>query len=100
MICTKFTPDQRNNLLGFADIEVAGIIIIKEVAIHRHNTAWANPPARPVVRDGQLIRDERGKIVHEPVVAFPNKDARDLWSTKVIEAVRAHPVGGRLFAGE
>lgn len=85
-----FKPMARNTLRGFADVRVGKSLLIKEVPVHVSNgKAWASLPSKPVLKDGRVATDERGKARYVPILEWADKDARDAFSEAVVEAVRA-----------
>jgi hypothetical protein len=97
VVCKKFSPLQRNTMLGFAEITIVDLgMTLRDIVVHSKNGAsWASPPARPQVRDGTLMKDDSGKIVYAPIIEFGSREARDQFSNSVIEAVRATDEGRR-----
>jgi hypothetical protein len=94
--CVAFKPLCHGALRGFASIafylgDAPGPkFVLHSVAIHAHKNgaAWASPPAQAVIRDGQLVRDDRGKVQYGgPLLEFASKDERRRWSDSVIRAV-------------
>jgi hypothetical protein len=87
--CTFFRPWPKNTLRGFASIKIAEIgMTIHDVAVHQKgSTRWAQPPARPQVHDGVLVKDDEGKILYAKTIDF---DDRSAFSTAVIKAVLEH----------
>jgi hypothetical protein len=100
LFCRKFQPMHRNTLAGFAEVEIKEIgLVIRDVALHsKAGSRWAQPPAKPQLRDGALVTDDRGKIAYIPVVEFDSREARDRFSSAVIAAVLARYPSA--FAGE
>ena len=91
IICTSFKPLCKNTLRGFATIQIPDLrMTMHEVAIHaQHGKAWAQPPARPWVKDGQLVRAQDGKIQYSPLFEFTSGAVRSAFSDAVIRAVMA-----------
>ena len=86
-------PLARNTLLGFARVQFTSGLIISEIAVHRSGTrVWAAPPSRPWIEEGDLVKDDRGKIRYQPLISFANHGVQASWSRQVIAAVReVHP---------
>jgi hypothetical protein len=61
----------RNTLRGFASIKIEEMrLVVKEVAVSR----WAQLPARPWVKDGQVVTDEAtGKLKYQPTLEFDSR---------------------------
>ena len=90
----EFRPHQKNSLLGFAKIELpSGLIITDVVILTGERGPWASPPSKPQLdRDGNVLRDQNGKIRYSPIIEFTDRETRTRWSNAVIEALRAaHP---------
>lgn len=95
MTCTKFLACERGTLKGFAEISFGELgISIRDVAIHvRGATSWAQPPAKPWLRDGSLAKDASGKVLYVPIFDFANRETRNRFSAAVIAAVAATAAG-------
>jgi hypothetical protein len=90
---TDWRPLRRNSLLGFASIRV-GALVIKDVTLHSSNgRRWAGLPAKPrMSQGGEIMKDERGKVLYTPVLEWSNRETADRFSNAVIAAVeREHP---------
>jgi hypothetical protein len=90
--CKNFRPFAKNTLVGFAEVYVKDLaLVIKDVSLHRKNTArWAALPAKPLLKDGLLMKDSEGKGQYMPFAEFTSREARDAFSAAVITAVLAH----------
>jgi hypothetical protein len=101
VICRKFLPLERNTLRGFAEISIPDWdLTIRDVAIHLKNASmWAQPPSRPQIRDGAVVKDQAGKIQYTAVFDFASREARNRFSAGVIEAVLASEEGRRALGG-
>ena len=97
IVCKKFSPLERNTLRGFAEINIVDIgMVIKDVALHTKNgSSWAQPPAKPQIRDGVAVKDDAGKVQYVPIIEFGSREARDKFSTTVVAAVLATDDGKR-----
>lgn len=87
-------PLPRNSLRGFAKVRLGKSMIINDVAVHcSHGRRWAQLPAKPLVlSDGQVKRDQNGKMTYVPLVEWTDREASDRFSEAVISAVeREHP---------
>jgi hypothetical protein len=82
-------------LFGFADIIVPEMRLrIREATVHQsHGKRWIGLPAKPqITRDGTVRRDERGKTAYTPVLEFIDRETRDRFSERAIEAlIAAYP---------
>ena len=102
LLCKWFKPFDRNTLKGFCEIHIHDLdMSIKDVAIHvKSGSTWAQPPAKPQLRDGVAVKDDAGKIQYTPIIEFASREARDKFSAAVIEAVRAIPEGRRALGAD
>ena len=88
-----FKPMRSNTLVGFCTVLIPEMHLkIVDCTVHEKNDSrWCGLPAKPIVgRDGQVKRDERGKIAYVPILEFPDRETRDAFSTRVIEALLTH----------
>ena len=93
-VVEEFTPMPRNTLRGFVTVRTPSGLVFHDVAIHHKNESfWASPAGKPMIgREGTQLKDANGKPRWTPVVSFATKEARDRFSTGVIDALRAsHP---------
>ena len=82
-------PLARQTLLGFARVQFTSGLTISEIAVHRSGSrVWAAPPSRPWIEEGDLVKDDRGKIKYQPLISFANHGVQASWSRQVIAAVR------------
>jgi hypothetical protein len=89
LVCKAFRPFEKNTLRGFAEIFVEGMqLTIKDVALHTKNNArWAALPAKPMLKDGAVLKDADGKVQYVPVLEFSSRDVSNAFSVAAIEAV-------------
>jgi hypothetical protein len=89
IICTDLRPLCKNTLRGFATIQIAELrMTMSEIAIHaKGDRAWAQPPARPWIKNGQVVRDDNGRIQYSPIIEFDTGAVRTAFSDAVIRAV-------------
>jgi hypothetical protein len=61
--CVGFKPVCRGSLRGFASIAFDNLkMVVHGISIHVANGAsWASPPAQPLIREGQAVKDDRGR---------------------------------------
>jgi hypothetical protein len=99
VICRKFLPLERNTLRGFAEISIPDWnLTIRDVAIHSKNAStWAQPPSKPQIRDGVVVKDQAGKIQYTAIFDFSSREARNRFSDAVVAAVLASEEGKRAF---
>lgn len=85
---------RKNTLRGFAKVRVGRALILHDVGVHcSEGKRWASPASKPQVdKDGNAMRDDKGKIKYVPIVEWLDRDARDAFFEGVIAAVEAaHP---------
>ena len=85
-----FKPLRSNTLFGFADIVIPELHLrIRELAVHEsHGRRRVGLPAKPqVARDGQVCRDERGRIAYSAVMQFVDRATADAFSARAIAAL-------------
>jgi hypothetical protein len=88
--CVDWRPLRKGSLLGFAKVRVVEMdMTFIDVAVHvSHGKLWAAPPARPWVKDGQVVTDDSHKVQYSAIVEFGRKETRDAFSAAVVDAVR------------
>jgi hypothetical protein len=90
-----FQPQRSGTLRGFATIRFAEFYAaaIAGISIHvQGDRAWASPPGRAWIENGQLVRDGNGKPKYSTVFSFDSYAERVRWSNAVIQLMRAeHP---------
>jgi hypothetical protein len=98
-VCKWFNPFDRDTLKGFCEINIVDWnMSIKDIAIHaKGGSTWAQPPAKPQVKDGIVVKDDAGKIQYVPIIEFGSREARDQFSNLVIAAVRSTDDGRRVL---
>jgi hypothetical protein len=86
--CNSFRPMHRNTLRGFAAIRIEELRLnIRDVAVHQKgNSRWAQLPAKPQVSDGELIKNDYGKVQYVHIMDF-DPEVREAFSNAVIRAV-------------
>ena len=89
-----FRSVPKNSLVGFAKVEFPSRMVINDITILTGERGpWASPPSKPQLdRDGNVLRDQNGKIRYSPIIEFADRETRTRWSNAVIDALRAaHP---------
>ena len=89
-----FTLCLSNTLRGFARVAMPSGLTINDVALHEQNgKRWASSPSKPMLgRDGNVLRDQSGKIRYIPIIEFRDNVTRDKWSAAVVRAAEMeHP---------
>ena len=85
-----FKPRRSNTLFGIIDIVVLEMHLrIKDATVHEsHGRRWVGLPAKPMItREGQALRDERGKIAYSAVLQFTDRATADAFSARTIAAL-------------
>lgn len=85
-----FRPLRSNTLVGFCSVAIPELHLkIYDLAVHQKNQSrWVGLPARPqITRDGQVRRDEHGKVAYAVVLEFTDKPTRDAFSARVITSL-------------
>jgi hypothetical protein len=94
-VLVDFRPHQSGSRVGFATVRYPDFFgaAINGITIHIQGAAaWASPPGRAWVEDGELVRDPGGKIRYSQVFDFRTHGQRRRWSDAVIALMRAaHP---------
>ena len=87
--CRGFYPLHRGTLRGFAEIRINELrLTIRDVVVHEKNgKRWAQLPAKPQVRDGELVHHEHGKIQYFHLMNFDSRAVSDAFSAAVIAAL-------------
>ena len=87
--CRGFHPLCRNTLRGFCEIHIAELrLTIRDIAIHEKSRArWAQLPAKPQMRDGELVHDSNGKVQYFHLMSFDTRAVSDAFSAAVIRAL-------------
>jgi hypothetical protein len=90
---SDWKPRQSGTLRGFCTAHLPSGMILHEVGIHTRNGSWwAAPASKPMLKDGDALRDDAGKIRYAAVVSFETTQIRNRLSRGVIDALRqAHP---------
>jgi hypothetical protein len=80
---------RRGSLVGFADVELPafGLRFCGCSVFEKNGRRWATLPGRPQVKDGQLIRDDAGKLVYEPSAIWLDTRLGEAFSGRVCELV-------------
>src|SRR5262249_49884427 len=91
IIVLDWRPCNRNTLRGFAKIKIpAWGLILDGVAVHeKEGRDWAQLPARPQInKDGDVIREDDGKIRYAKIMEFDDKRKSWDFSDEVVAAVK------------
>ncbi len=82
-------PLAKGSLRGFAKVRLGRSLVINDIPVLQSNgKAWASMPGKPLVdRDGQPMRDNKGKQRFSPILEWADRDASDRFSLAVVEAI-------------
>jgi hypothetical protein len=89
-----FKSVRRNGLRGFAEVRLPNGLIINDVVVGMANgRQWALLPSKPMVdRDGNLLREESGKIRYSAILEWGSRELQQEFSKRIVALVRAqHP---------
>jgi hypothetical protein len=85
-----FKPLRSNTLFGFVTVQIPALHLrIVDLTVHQKNeTRWVGMPGKPQLdREGNVRRDDRGKILYTSILEFTDRATRDAFSARVIEAL-------------
>jgi hypothetical protein len=87
----SFKRIAKGNLLGLADVELAGILLIHQCPILRAgDRIFVALPQRPKTgRDDKLVRDHAGKVVYESLYEWTDRAASDAFTESVLRSLIA-----------
>lgn len=89
VVLLGWRPLTKGNLRGFAKVRLGRALVINDIPVlNSSGKAWASMPGKPLVdRDGQPMRDSRGKARFSPVLEWSDRDSSDRFSAAVVEAI-------------
>jgi hypothetical protein len=92
LVCKSFRSFEKNTLRGFAEIFIEGMqLTIKDIALHqKNNSRWAALPAKPMIKDGAVLKDGDGKAQYIPMLEFSSREVSNAFSAAVVAAVLKH----------
>jgi hypothetical protein len=93
--CDGFKSFRKNTIYGFCEITISEIgLRIKDLTIHEKNgSRWAALPAKPMLKDGVIVKDADGKGQYVNILEFSSREVRDAFSRSVVNAVLEHTPG-------
>jgi hypothetical protein len=89
--CLEFKPVNNGKLAGFAKVRLADLrMSISNIPIWRNGDEYsASPPAVPMFKDGQPIKDSQGKTKYQVIVSFDSTEVQQAFAERVVAAVKA-----------
>jgi hypothetical protein len=86
----KRMPNSAGTFLGFATVTY-GSLLIRDCPVNRTaGRVWVGLPGKVQVgKDGQALRDERGKMKYVAFLEWPDRATSDKWSESVIADIIA-----------
>lgn len=89
VVLLGWRPLAKGSLRGFAKVRLGRALVIHDIPVlHSSGRAWVSMPAKPLVdRDGQPMRDSKGKQRYSPLLEWAERDASDRFSAAVVEAI-------------
>lgn len=71
-----------------AELPMVGLVISDVAVFSKDGRFWAQLPAEPQRgRDGEIIKDERGKTKYRSALRWRDRDLQDRFSRELIEAI-------------
>ena len=100
IVISDWKQRRSGTLRGFFTASLASGLVLHELSAHtREGKWWIGFPAKPVVVDGTVQRDENGKVRYAPpLVSFTSRQSRDRFTATALETLRQ--TQPQLFAGE
>jgi|SRR6516162_5900220 hypothetical protein len=91
----SWQPYRRGTLRGFAAVSVPAIGIELDDIMHVSGSRrWANLPGKPMLdRDGQPLRDEKGKIRYSSPIRWITHGLAARFGERVVALVLEHDPG-------
>jgi DNA-binding cell septation regulator SpoVG len=90
MIIQEWRPFVRGGLRGVVRVELdIGLVIPNIRVLVGSNGPFAALPEQPVIKDGQVKRDDGNRPVYEPTVSWKDRATGDKFSTAVIALLLA-----------
>jgi hypothetical protein len=92
----SWTPRRSGTLRGFASISVPAIgLELDDISVHvLGERRWANLPGKPMLdRDGNVLRDERGKVKYAAPLRWLTRGLALRFSERVVALVLEHNPG-------
>ena len=87
-------PITKGALRGFARVRLGRALVIHDIPVLCSNgRAWATLPGKPIIgADGTVVRDDKGKTRHAPILEWADRATADRFGAAVLAALRTeHP---------
>ena len=87
---SDWKPRQSGTMRGFFSVTLPSGLELRELMLHHRDGAWwLSFPAKPLLGDGAVLRDERGKVRYgAALIAIAGRDARERFNQEVLDALR------------
>jgi hypothetical protein len=83
-------PSQSRLLLGRATTELNDLVINDIAIFERDGRRWSQMPSEPARnRDGQIVKDEHGKIRYRTPLRWSTRELQDRFSRALITKIEA-----------
>lgn len=90
-------PGGKGSLLGRATVEFGGLVIADIGIFSKDAARWSQMPSEPMRdRDGQLLKDDHGKVRYRSPLKWANRSLQERFSHALITAIESKH--GRLGA--
>jgi hypothetical protein len=84
----EWKPLDAGALIGRATVEVGGLVISDIGIFQKDGARWSQMPAEPMRdRDGQVLKDERGKVRYHSALKWKSRDLQERFSAALISAI-------------
>jgi hypothetical protein len=92
IVCEDWRALRRNTLIGFARVRIPELrLVIHDVAVHmRGGAKWIALPGKPMMKNGELIKDHDGRPQYVTVLEFDSRAVADAFRDRCIAAVLAY----------
>jgi hypothetical protein len=85
--------NNKGALICVAQVRLGSGLILREVKLLKSASGYfVDAGSRPILKDGQPVKNHAGYVQHERLVAFVDRETADRFGEAVIELIRAeHP---------
>lgn len=91
VIIEDFRERRANTLRGFLTVRLPSGLVLHDVTLHQgEDGCWVGMPSKPMLdADGNVVRDERGRIRYVNLINFSTRARRNALSQQILAAVQA-----------